>query len=152
MHLITDSLLVGNLNDAQDPSPVLGGLLFVAEEHSVRPPAWIDYAKIPLKEFAEPNALLLAQAVRWIEEHLNQNRIMVCCRAGMGRSVSVVVAYLCCVQGLQYEEALKLVRTRLPGAMPLPRLEAVIEEVRMLRTLKAGETAGVRSHRKPSCA
>jgi protein-tyrosine phosphatase len=113
---------------------VVGGLLFLAEEHSVRAPVWIDYAKIPFKEFGEPNPVLLAQAVRWIEDHLIQNRVMVCCRAGMGRSVSVVIAYLCCAQGLQYEEALKLAKTRRPGAMPLPRLDAVIEEVRMLCT------------------
>ncbi len=152
MHLITDSLLVGNLDDAQDPSPVVGGLLFVAEEHSVRPPVWIDYAKIPFKEFAEPNPVLLAQAVRWIEDHLIHNRVMVCCRAGMGRSVSVVIAYLCCAQGLQYEEALKLAKMRRPGAMPLPRLDAVIEQVRMLRTSQAGNGPGARSLPKPSCA
>jgi protein-tyrosine phosphatase len=58
---------------------------------------------------------------------------MVCCRAGMGRSVSVVMAYLCCVQGMTYEQVFKLVMTRRPGAMPLPNLEEAIAQVRLLR-------------------
>lgn len=152
MHLITDSLLVGNLDDAQDPSPVVGGLLFVAEEHTIRPPTWIDYAKIPFKEFAEPNPILLAKSVQWIEDHLPNNRVMVCCRAGMGRSVSVVIAYLCCVQGLSYEEAVKLAKTRRPGAMPLPRLQEAIEEARHLRRLQAPKKTEPISVQKPRCA
>lgn len=136
MHLVTDSLLVGNLEDAQDPSPAIGALLFVAEEHTVRPPAWIDYAKIPFKEFAEPDAIRLGQSVQWIEDRLAKSRVMVCCRAGMGRSVSVVIAYLCCVQNLSYEEAVKLAKTRRPGAMPLPGLQAVIDEILKLRSVQ----------------
>jgi protein-tyrosine phosphatase len=152
MHLVTDSLLVGNLDDAQDPSPAIGGLLFVAEEHTVHPPPWIDYAKIPMKEFTEPDAIALAQAVQWIEDHLPNNRVMVCCRAGMGRSVSVVIAFLCCVQGLLYDDAVKLVKTRRPGAMPLPRLEAAIDEVIKLRTAQTRKMADLHSLPKPRCA
>ncbi|ALA57123.1 dual specificity protein phosphatase family protein [Nitrospira moscoviensis] len=152
MHLITDSLLVGNLDDAQDPSPVIGGLLFVAEEYIVRPPDWIDYAKIPFKEFAAPNPMLLAKAVQWIEDHLPNNRVLVCCRAGMGRSVSVVIAYLCCVQGMPYEDAVKLVKTRRPGAMPLPDLEAAITEVRALRAVSSGKGQSPIPLSKPRCA
>lgn len=152
MHLITDSLVVGNLDDAQDPSPVVGGLLFVAEEHTVRPPGWIDYAKVPFKEFAEPDPSLLAESVQWIEDHLPNSRVMVCCRAGMGRSVSVVIAYLCCVQGMAYEDAVKLAKTRRPGAMPLPQLQSVIEEVRRLRAVQANKKKDHPSLPKPRCA
>ncbi|HAN91368.1 MAG TPA: hypothetical protein DCQ33_04725 [Nitrospira sp.] len=57
------------------------------------------------------------------------NRLMVCCRVGMGRSVSVVIAYLCCVEGMAYADAVKLVLTRRPGGMPLPRLQETIQDV-----------------------
>lgn len=127
MHLITDSLLVGNLDDAQNPPPAVGALLFVAEEYDVQPLPWLDFAKVPLKEFAEPEPAVLAKAVRWIVDHLPNNRLMVCCRAGMGRSVSVVIAYLCCAQGMPYDEAVKLCRMRRPGALPLPGLRDAIE-------------------------
>jgi protein-tyrosine phosphatase len=76
---------------------------------------------------------LLDQAVSWVEEHISGNRVMVCCRAGMGRSVSVVMAYLCCAQGMTYDQVFKLVMTRRPGATPLPNLEEAIAQVRLLR-------------------
>jgi protein-tyrosine phosphatase len=153
MHLVTDSLLVGNLEDAQDPSPALGGLLFVAEEFTIQPPPWINYAKIPMKEFTEPDPILLAQSVRWVEDHLHKNRVMVCCRAGMGRSVSVVIAYLCCVEGMSFEAAVKLAKTRRPGAMPLPRLQGAIDDVLTIRTAQANKKmAEFPSLPKPRCA
>lgn len=136
MHLVTDWLLVGNLENARDPSPMIRALLFVAAEHTVRPTGGIDYTKIPLTEFAEPDPVLLAQSVQWIEDRRAKCRVMVCCRAGMGRSVSVVIAYLCCAQGLSYDEALKLVKMRRPGAMPLPGLQRAIREVIKLRTAR----------------
>jgi protein-tyrosine phosphatase len=133
MHMVTKRLVVGNIDDANHLPPQVGALLLVAEEQDVSPPSGIAYTKLPFKEFDEPQASLLCQAVDWIEGHIAKNRIMVCCRAGMGRSVSVVIAYLCCIEGLNYEQAVKLVLTRRPGGVPLPRLSETIAEVRALR-------------------
>lgn len=129
MHMINKRLLVGNADDAKNPPPQVGAVLMVAEEQNVTVPSRVIYAKIPLKEFGEPTAPAMYEAVQWIEAHLADNRLMVCCRVGMGRSVSVVIAYLCCVEGMAYVDAVKLVLTRRPGGMPLPRLEEVIEGV-----------------------
>lgn len=129
MHMINKRLLVGNADDAKNPPPQVGAILMVAEEQNVTVPTRIIYAKIPLKEFGQPSVPALHQAVQWVEAHLPDHRLMVCCRAGMGRSVSVVIAYLCCVEGMTYVDALKLALTRRPGGMPLPRLDQVIEEV-----------------------
>jgi protein-tyrosine phosphatase len=133
MHLITDRLLVGNINDAMQPPVQIGALLLVAEEYTIDAPKWLAYGKIPFKDFGEADPKRLADAVRWVEQHLTDNRVMVCCRAGMGRSVSVVMAYLCCVEHMAYADVLKLVLTRRPGAMPLPNLEDAIERVLILR-------------------
>lgn len=132
MHLITDSILVGNIDDAKQPPDTVGGLLLVAEEYEVRPPARMAYEKIPLKEFSEPNPLALHRAVIWVKKHIAAARVLVCCRAGMGRSVSVAIAYLCCVEGMPYGEAVHLAKARRPGALPLPRLEQTIAEIRLL--------------------
>ena len=129
MHMINKRLLVGNIEDAARPPAQVGGLLLVAEEQDITAPSWLAYAKIPLKEFGEPEASALCQAIDWIESHIADNRIMVCCRAGMGRSVSVIIAYLCCVEHLTYEEAVKLVLTRRPGGVPLPKLQETVEKV-----------------------
>ena len=133
MHYITETLLVGNFNDANEPPPQISAVLLVAAEFTLHPPSWLLYGRIPFSEYAEAEPVLLDQAVSWVEQHLSESRVMVCCRAGMGRSVSVVMAYLCCVQGMEYAEVLKLVMRRRPGAMPLPNLEEAIAQVRLLR-------------------
>jgi protein-tyrosine phosphatase len=140
--MINKRLLVGNAEDAKNPPPQVGAILMVAEEQNVMVPPRVVYAKIPMKEFGEPAVSAVYEAVQWIEAHLPDNRLMVCCRAGMGRSVSVVIAYLCCVEGMTYAEALKLALTRRPGGMPLPRLDEVIEDVcrKRLRVKKASRS------------
>jgi protein-tyrosine phosphatase len=129
MHRITDRLFVGNIHDAKQPPSQISAVLLVAEEYTVEAPAWLAYGRIPFKEYGEADSKVLDHAVSWVERHLMDNRVMVCCRAGMGRSVSVVMAYLCCVEGMAYAEVLKLVMARRPGAMPLPKLEEAIDEV-----------------------
>lgn len=131
--MITDNLLVGNIDDAQAPPEVIGTLLLVAEEFSITPVSWLDYHRIPFREFAKADPIKLLEAVQWLEQRAPKGRAMVCCRAGMGRSVSVVMAYLCCVECRTYEDVLKVVMARRPGAMPLPNLQVAIEQVRQLR-------------------
>ena len=145
MHYITETLLVGNFNDANEPPPQISAVLLVAAEFTLHPPSWLLYGRIPFSEYAEAEPLLLDRAVSWVEQHISDHRVMVCCRAGMGRSVSVVMAYLCCVQGMTYAEVLKLVMTRRPGAMPLPKLEEAITQVRFLREARAKDKKNLAS-------
>jgi protein-tyrosine phosphatase len=135
--MITENLVVGNINDAKEPPVKIGALLLVAAEYALESPDWLISGRIPFSEYAEAEPRLLDQAVSWVEQHISGNRVIVCCRAGMGRSVSVVMAYLCCVEGMTYDEVLKLVMKRRPGAMPLPNLEEAITQVRLLRAARA---------------
>lgn len=132
MHAITKTLFVGNLKEAQSPPAFIGGVLFLAEEYDIVPPKLRVYAKIPFKEFAEADPIKMKQAVEWIEKH-SKIKLLVCCRAGMGRSVSAVIAYLCCVEGKDFQEALLLAKARRPGAAPLPEIEKTIQQVQELR-------------------
>jgi len=145
MHMITETLLVGNINDAKEPPVKIGALLLVAAEYALESPDWLISGRIPFSEYAEAEPLVLDQAVSWVEQHISDNRVMVCCRAGMGRSVSVVMAYLCCVQGMTYAEVLKLVMRRRPGAMPLPNLEDAITQVCLLRAARATDKKNLAS-------
>jgi protein-tyrosine phosphatase len=140
MHLITEYLAVGNAEDAARPARLVTVVLNVAAENQIKPPDGLTYAWVPFKEFAEADPVQLDEAVEWLERHQNGNRLMVCCRAGMGRSISVVIAYLCLVKGMPYEEAVKEVSVRRPGATPLPNLEATIQFVRMLREKRTNKT------------
>src|SRR5437667_11227921 len=107
MHLINDRLAVGNAQDAARPVRIMTAILNVAAESQIDPPPGRVYAWIPFKEFAEADPTLLKEAVEWLEQHEKNHRLMVCCRAGMGRSVSVAIAYLCVINGVTYENAVK---------------------------------------------
>jgi protein-tyrosine phosphatase len=145
MHMIAEKLLVGNINDAKEPPVKIGAVLLVAAEYTLESHDWLVSGRIPFSEYAEAEPHLLDRAVSWVEQHISDHRVMVCCRAGMGRSVSVVMAYLCCVQGMTYAEALKLVMRRRPGAMPLPMLEEAITQVRLLREARATDKKSLAS-------
>ncbi len=138
MHLINDFLAVGNAQDAARPARLMTVVLNVAAENKIDPPTGRTYAWIPFKEFTEPDPLQLDEAVSWLEKHQSGNRLIVCCRAGMGRSVSVVIAYLCLVKSMSYGEAVKLVSSRRPGATPLPHLDEAIAFIRTLREKRNG--------------
>jgi protein-tyrosine phosphatase len=137
MYYITETVLVGNVFEARALPPFLRGLLFVAEEYEITPPAGMMFGRVPLKEFHEADPADVDKAVQWLEQHASSHRVIVCCRAGMGRSVSVVIAYLCCAKGMQYTEAVHLMTTRRPGAVPLPRLECTIQKVQKMREARA---------------
>lgn len=150
MHLITDTLLLGNIDDARQPMSAIGGLLLVAEEFEIEPPTWLEYLRIPFKEFSAVDPARLDRAVAWLESRTPGSRTMVCCRAGMGRSASVVIAYYCVSQGMLYEDAVAFVKAKRPGATPLPKLQETIEKVRKLRTHRNG--GDLRSTHDPQVA
>ena len=142
MHLINEFLAVGNAEDAARPARIMTAILNVAAESRTPPPPGLAYAWIPFKEFTEADPTLLDEAVEWLEQHEKDHRLMVCCRAGMGRSVSVVIAYLCLGKGMPYQDAVKQVAARRPGATPIPNLEGTIRLVRELRAKRNGGDAG----------
>ena len=78
MHMITEKLLVGNINDAKEPPAKIGALLLVAAEYALESPGWLVSGKIPFSEYAEAEPRLLDQAVSWVEEHTSGNRIVPC--------------------------------------------------------------------------
>ncbi|MGH7231315.1 MAG: protein-tyrosine phosphatase family protein [Nitrospiraceae bacterium] len=137
MYYITETVLVGNVYEARMPPPFIKGLLFVAEEFEITPPDGMIFGRVALKEFHEAHPVDVSRAVEWLEQHASSQRVLVCCRAGMGRSVSMVIAYLCCVKGMQYTEAVDLLTTRRPGSVPLPELERTIQQVQQMRNVGA---------------
>ena len=77
MHHVTESLLVGNLEDAKKPPSFIEGLLFVAAEHEIPPPDGILFNKIPLIEFGQASPQQVYEAVAWLERHAPKKKIMV---------------------------------------------------------------------------
>jgi protein-tyrosine phosphatase len=109
MYQTTDTLYVGNILEAERPPAHIEAVLLVAEEFTPNAPAGVIYERIPLKEFGEAKPASLNQAIDWIARHHPDKHVMVCCRAGMGRSVSVVMTYLCCIQKMEYPDVFQLI-------------------------------------------
>ena len=139
MYFIMESLLIGNVYDAQQPPPFISAVLWTALEERISSPAGVHFARIPLREYTEPDPIDLEAGVDWLTRHHKENRVLVACRAGLGRSASLVIAYLCCVKNMSYQEAVQFVQARRPGATPLPNLEKTIEK---LKALRRGESVG----------
>ena len=133
MHLITQYLAVGKAEDALNPRWDQAAILNVASESRITPPPGRHYNWIPFTEFAPAEPFQLDEAISWLEQYGKGSRLLICCRAGIGRSVSVAIAYLCLVGDMPYEKALGLVAAQRPGASPIPDLESTIRFVQDLR-------------------
>ena len=126
MDFILDGLAIGNYEEALNPPPDMGALLCVAQEREVDPGRCV-YHKVPIVDMQPIPAQQMREAVSWIEGRIHEHRIMVFCNAGVGRSPSVVVGYLCCVLGYSFGEAVEHVATQKPYMSILPNLIQTIE-------------------------
>lgn len=128
MDFILENLAIGNCGEAMDPPSEIDAMLCVAQEIDIPEPR-CSYYKVPIVDMQPIPAKQLMDAVIWIRDNIGRNYIMVFCNAGVGRSPSVVVAYLCCVRGFTFGSAVEYVAARKPYMSILPNLIKVIEEV-----------------------
>jgi len=136
--IIKGKLSIGSYKDALDPSGEITALLCVASERDLKNPV-LFYHKIPIIDMRPVAVDQLKEAVLWIEKHIDINHIMVFCNAGVGRSSSVVIAYLCCIMGYGFGEAVEYVAVRKPYISPLPNLLLSIEDVKRDISLSGGK-------------
>ncbi len=127
---INDHLFIGDQWDANSPPPFVTAILWVALETSVTPPGHCLVARLPLREFTQPDLIDVQGGVDWLTTHLPSQKILVACRQGLGRSPSIVIAYLCCRRQLPFQTACDQLREKRPGITPLPKLSWVIEELK----------------------
>jgi protein-tyrosine phosphatase len=133
MEFILENLAVGSYNDALVPPQSIDALLCVAQEKDIHDPGRL-YHKVPMVDMHPIPPEQLKEAVRWMRDHIRDHKIMVFCNTGVGRSPSVVVAYLCCLEGYSFGKAVEFVASKKPYMSILPNLIKSIEEVKkMLR-------------------
>ncbi len=132
---ILDNLAIGSFGDALAPPSEINALLCVAQEKDIQKPG-VLYHKVPIVDMQPIPPQQLREAVEWIGDHIGDHRIMVFCNAGVGRSPSSVVAYLCVVGGHSFGSAVEFVASRKPYMSILPNLIKSIEDVK--RALQAG--------------
>lgn len=116
MDFVLERLAIGDITDARSLPKNITALLNCTEEHNTRRDG-IRYLKIPLVDFQPINPEYILPAVRWIKEVIANNTVLVHCNAGIGRSPSIVVCYLSEI-GFGFEEAVRLVKSKRPDALP----------------------------------
>ncbi len=76
----------------------------------------------------QPSMRQLDEIIRFIEQqNSSSSRVLVHCAEGMGRTGTVLAAYLV-AQGFGADEAIKRVREKRPGSIQTPEQENVIRE------------------------
>jgi protein-tyrosine phosphatase len=128
MNYILEHLAVGNSADAQNAHERFDAFLNVASEIQIDPSHFGDkpYLKVTIEDMKPIPAFRLMETAEYIDQHINTKRIMVFCDGGVGRSPSVVIAYLCS-KGMRFGQAVEFVAMRKPYMSILPDL---IESIR----------------------
>lgn len=124
---ILDNLALGSLADTAELPPGITALLNVAEEIDVN---FTDrlYRKIPITHFSPIPPDKMRQAVDWIKENIARHKILVLCKAGIGRSSSVVIGYLVIEKGFGFGQAVEFVAQRKPDISIVTNLINTIKE------------------------
>ena len=130
MDFILDNLAIGNYREALAPASDINALLCVAREHDIYDTKY-KYFKVPIVDMQPIPTEQLKGAVVWLRSNIKDNKIMVFCNAGIGRSPSVVVGFLCCILGYSFGEAVEYVAARRPYMSILPNLIKTIEETKL---------------------
>jgi len=128
MDFILDNLAIGNFMEAQAPPPEISALLCVAQERDLQE-VDILYNKVPIIDMQPIPSGQLSEAIDFIANNIDEHKILVFCNAGVGRSPSVVVGYLCCELGYGFGQAVEHVANRRPYMSILPNLLISIQDV-----------------------
>lgn len=126
---ILDHLTVGPYETALSPPDDIDALLNVAEEHDLPETELLTY-KVGMRDMHPIPVDQLEEAVRWLANHIADHNIYLFCNAGVGRSASVAVSYLCCYRDYSFGEAVEFVARRKPDISTLPKLIERIDELR----------------------
>lgn len=130
MDYILPDLAIGGRQDAESVPEGIGRMLCVAAELDLDPGPHL-YHKVPVVDMEPIPPDQIADAVRWLRDASPGTPALVYCNAGVGRSSSVVVAYLRLVHGLGFGQAVETVAVHHPRMSILPLLIQRIEAARV---------------------
>ena len=131
MDYILDNLAIGSFYEARSRPRGIDALLCVARERDLGKTDCLYY-KVPMEDMEPAPEDQLKDAIVFIRDNIAQHKIMVFCNAGVGRSPSVVISYLCCVLDYDFGRAVEFVAKRRPYISPLPNLIVSIKAAKEL--------------------
>ena len=101
----------------------------------------LAYLHLPVPDFAPPSTAQVEEFLRFCDEQIREGRaVVVHCRAGMGRTGTMLACYLV-HQGMDSEEAIRLVRARRPGSIETMSQEAAVHALNERLQERAGRRA-----------
>ena len=87
----------------------------------------MEHLHVPIPDFTAPSLSLLKRIISFISAMIEKEKpVLVHCYAGIGRTGTVLAAYLIS-QGNDVETALQKVRSRVPGAVQTPEQEHILK-------------------------
>lgn len=90
--------------------------------------AGIEVLSLPTVDFTAPSIEHIREGVRFIRDQVARGRkVYVHCKAGRGRSATVVMCYLVC-KGMTPEDAQKLLEEKRPHVMPSLYKREVVQQ------------------------
>ena len=129
MDFILDNLAIGTAHEAHFYPQEIEAYLNVAEEANlVDPPE--KYLKTYITDMHPIPIANLKEAISFIEQNINEKKILVFCSSGVGRSPSVVIAFLCVALNFTFGEAVEYVARKKPYMSILPELVTTIDRLK----------------------
>jgi len=112
---VDETVLLGRIPSRRDVERLHGlgvrTIINMCEEfaghESVMRRLGIKQLRLPTLDYREPSADDLLRGVRFIEQHRDDGRVYVHCKAGRGRGATLALAYLMCTYNLSATEAYK---------------------------------------------
>ena len=129
MDFVHPRLAVADAHYANSAPGGFTAALCVAEEMAL-PGGFPVTHKVPIVDLQPIPETQLLEAVQWLRQRVREGPVLVFCNAGVGRSSSVAVGYLCVVLGFRFGDAVEQVARRHPNMSVLPYLRPTIEALR----------------------
>ena len=96
----------------------------------------LRYVNIPMEDHGKPEVEKLLEAVDVIKETISRDgKILIHCAAGLGRTGTVLAAYLIKEEGFDVDSAVEYVRRRRPGSIERKQVDALREFYKVIRAV-----------------